>query len=180
MFIIGKVKMIQGWWKRIFFRRRQPKPSVSSSLITIKDFNETGKIDRQRNSDSKDNTPSNHKQAVLRDLIRGVIEEGSEEEEEGEEQLSLNKQVYIEHKIEGEIKSEKMFNSPRGMTSSPLARTPKSNHQMREFFSSNSASNDKNKIKERLQSPRIRSPQPPTHTTPQATFQPEPGKIRKF
>ena len=49
------------------------------------------------------------------------------------------------------------------MGSSPLARTPRSTHQMREFFGSNSASNDKNKIKERLQSPRVRSP---PHSTP--------------
>ena len=63
--------------------------------------------------------------------------------------------------IENEIKSENFFNSPRHMGSSPLAKTPKSTHQMKEFFSSNSVSNDKNKIKERM-----RSPPAPHHSTP--------------
>ena len=124
MFIIGKVKTIQRWWKRVIKRSREPKPSVESSLVTIKDFNETGsrgewgKGERQGHSGAKGGTPN--KQS-LKELVRGVVEEeearqecprvqlalalaSGEEREENEEVVPI-KSVYIEHKIENEIKS---------------------------------------------------------------------------
>ena len=73
MFIISKVKTIQRWWKKIYTRKRQPKPSIESSLVTIKDFNETGnKADWQRLSGSKDNTPNKD---YFKGLIKSVVDE---------------------------------------------------------------------------------------------------------
>lgn len=51
-FIIGKVKTIQTWWRRVLSRQKQRRGkqlSIESSLITIKDFNETMKTERLRN-----------------------------------------------------------------------------------------------------------------------------------
>lgn len=51
-FIIGKVKTIQCWWRGVLSQRKQKRGrplSIESSLITIKDFNETMKTERLRN-----------------------------------------------------------------------------------------------------------------------------------
>ena len=87
MFIIGKVKTIQRWWKRVIKRGREPKPSVESSLVTIKDFNETGsKGERQGHSGAKGGTPN--KQS-LKELVRSVVEEEEAKQEYPRVQLAL-------------------------------------------------------------------------------------------
>lgn len=51
-YIISKVKCIQSWWRKILSARserlNQKHISASNSLITLKDFNDTLKTDRQK------------------------------------------------------------------------------------------------------------------------------------
>jgi hypothetical protein len=51
-YIISKVKCIQSWWRKILSTKNEKmnkkQTSASNSLITIKDFNDTIKTDRQK------------------------------------------------------------------------------------------------------------------------------------
>lgn len=51
-YIISKVKIIQLWWRKVLNMKKeklnQKIVSSSNSLITIKDFNDTLKTDRQK------------------------------------------------------------------------------------------------------------------------------------
>lgn len=51
-YIISKVVIIQNWWKRVLQKKKlklnQKIISASNSLITIKDFNDTLKTDKNK------------------------------------------------------------------------------------------------------------------------------------
>ena len=82
------------------------------------------------------------------------------------EKSFLSKQVYVEDKIKGEINSEKVFNSPKCMNSPGIAKTPTNvTFAIKDFFNN---SNEKQKIKQIMNSPRIRQPQYTTSSTKQS------------
>lgn len=175
-YIIGKVKIIQNWWRQMMKKKSKKVSkglSIENSLITIKDFNDTFKTDKQRLfSESKENTLSNNK-LNIKELIKNILEEEKDESQMSQDdqnasslslEKSINKQVYIERKIKNEIHSERVFNSPKHGSPS-LIRTPTHTFPIREFFNANS--NEKQKIKELLQSPRLASPPAPLKNTPQ-------------
>lgn len=82
-YIIGKVKVIQNWWRKVISSKKeklnQKIVSSSNSLITIKDFNDTLKTDKHRLfSESKENTLSNNK-LNLKEFMRNILEENESE-----------------------------------------------------------------------------------------------------
>lgn len=82
-FIINNVKKIQLWWRNILLERKNKKAkplSISNSLITIKDFNESMKTEKIKTfSESKESTLSNHKLSI-KDILKNVLEEKSDNE----------------------------------------------------------------------------------------------------
>jgi hypothetical protein len=82
---------------------------------------------------------------------------------------NVSKDVYVELKIQDEITSERKFNfnSPKSLGSPTSAMTPTNcMFNIKEMFGGGGNSNEKQKIKELLQSPRMTSPQQ-LKTTPQ-------------
>ena len=80
-FIINKAIIIQKWWRKLLQKKKEKKTkhlSIESSLITIKDFNETLKADKLRHlSGSKEKTVSN-KKINMKDIIKNILEESEE------------------------------------------------------------------------------------------------------